>query len=294
MKLGQFEMEGTEETWTGVVLDDDIVHLNEAGSSTGIDLPRELQTLFRTWNWKEKVNLTVSYAQETGAGVYAHTEVEQVTPITDPQKVIAVGLNYSEHAEEGEHEVPDSPVLFAKFPQSLIGPDSIIEWDPELTSAVDYEGELVVVIGKRTRNVTRENALEHVAGYTVGNDVSARDLQNADEQWVRGKSLNTFGPIGPNLVTPDEINDPHDLDIWTEVNGERLQESNTKYLIFGIDEIISFCSRSFTLNPGDVIYTGTPDGVGFYRDPQVLLDDGDTVTVGIEGVGELTNYCKQI
>ena len=294
MRLGQFETEEAGEPWAGVVLEDDVVHLKQAGSAAGIELPRELRAVLEKWRWEEKVELAASYGRETGVGRYAADEVERVAPITDPQKVVAVGLNYSEHADEGEFDVPDSPVLFAKFPQTLVGPDATVEWDPELTSAVDYEGELVAVVGKRARNVSQEDALDHIAGYTVGNDVSARDLQNADEQWVRGKSLDTFGPLGPDLVTPDEIGDPHDLDIWTEVNGERLQDSNTEHLIFGIDEILSFCSRSFTLNPGDVIYTGTPDGVGFFRDPQVLLEDGDTVTVNVEGVGELTNHCRQV
>lgn len=293
MRLGQFETGEAEEPWAGVVVGDDVVHVSDAGRATGIELPRELRALIGEWHWREKVELAVSHARETGVGIHDLAAVDQVAPITDPQKVVAVGLNYSEHAEEGEHDVPDSPVLFAKFPQSLVGPDAAVEWDPELTEAVDYEGELVVVIGKEARNVDRADALDYIAGYTVGNDVSARDLQNADEQWVRGKSLDTFGPIGPDLVTPDELDDPHDLDIWTEVNGERLQESNTRHLIFGIDEIIAFCSRAFTLSPGDVIYTGTPDGVGFFRDPQVLLGDGDTVTVGVEGVGRLTNHCTE-
>lgn len=246
------------------------------------------------WEWRSKTELVVSYARAEDVGLYSREEVEYTAPITDPQKVIAVGLNYSEHADEGTHDVPDSPVLFAKFPQSLTGPDSTVQWDSELTAAVDYEGELAVVIGKETRHIAPDEALDYVASYTVGNDISARDLQNADDQWVRGKSLDTFGPLGPTIVTPDEIDDPHNLDIWTEVNGERLQESNTEHLIFGIDEIISFCSQSFTLTPGDVIYTGTPDGVGFYRDPQVLLGDGDTITVHVEDIGELTNSCKEL
>jgi 2-keto-4-pentenoate hydratase/2-oxohepta-3-ene-1,7-dioic acid hydratase in catechol pathway len=291
MKLGQFTSDETDEAWTGVVRDETVVHLNEAGDSAGIELPHTTRALLDQWNWEEKAELVVSYAEETGTGVYDRSEVVQTAPITNPEKVIAVGLNYSEHADEGDHDVPDEPVLFAKFPQCLVGPDDPIEWDPELTGAVDYEAELAVVIGERARNVSREDAFDYVAGYTVGNDVSARDLQNTDEQWVRGKSLDTFGPLGPDLLTPDELDDPHNLDIWTEVNGERLQDSNTQHLIFGIDEIIAFCSRSFTLTPGDVIYTGTPDGVGFFRDPQVLLEDGDTVTVGVDDVGELTNHC---
>ncbi|MFC6838118.1 fumarylacetoacetate hydrolase family protein [Halomarina ordinaria] len=293
MKLGQFQTDVVAAPWAGVVVDDGVVCLGEAGAAAGIDLPVALRELLAEWNWREKAELAVDYAAETGVGRYNEADVTTVAPITSPEKVVCVGLNYSDHADEGAFEVPDSPVLFAKFPQSLVGPDEPIEWDPALTEAVDYEGELVAVIGERARNVAVEDALDYVAGYTVGNDVSARDLQMADEQWVRGKSLDTFGPLGPYLLTPDEVEDPHALDIWTEVNGERLQESNTEHLIFGIDEVVAFCSRAFTLSPGDVIYTGTPDGVGYFRDPQVLLEDGDTVTVGIEGLGELTNSCRE-
>ncbi|KTG11511.1 5-carboxymethyl-2-hydroxymuconate isomerase [Haloprofundus marisrubri] len=296
MRVGQFttdDAEGPEDAWAGVVNDDTVVSLHEAGASAGVTLPETTREILAEWNWREKVELAVSYAEETGVGTYSVDSLERVAPVTRPQKVVAVGLNYSEHADEGEFDTPDEPVLFAKFPQSLVGPDATVEWDPELTDAVDYEGELVAVIGEKARNVSEADARDYVAGYTVGNDVSARDLQNRDEQWVRGKSLDTFGPLGPDLVTPDELDDVHDLDIWTEVNGERLQESNTEHLIFDIDEIIAFCSRAFTLYPGDVIYTGTPDGVGFFRDPQVLLGDGDTVTVGVEGVGELTNDCAE-
>lgn len=179
-------------------------------------------------------------------------------------------------------------MLFSKFPTTIVGPGDEIVWDPDYTKQVDYEGELVVVIGRETREVRAADAEEHI----VGNDVSARDLQHGDEQWVRGKSLDTFGPTGPDLVTLDEVGDCRDLDIWTEVNGDRLQNPATSNLIFEIDELVAFCSRAFTLRPGDLIFTGTPPGVGVYREPQTLLGDGDTVTVGIEGVGELTNTCR--
>jgi len=148
------------------------------------------------------------------------------------------------------------------------------------------------VIGTEARRVSPEDALDHVAGFTVGNDVSARDIQHGDGQWVRGKSLDSFAPTGPEIVTTDEIADPHDLDIWAEVNGERLQESSTSNLIFGIDELVSVCSQAFTLKPGDLLFTGTPPGVGVYREPPVLLEDGDEVSIGVEGLGELTNYCR--
>ncbi|MDL5363333.1 fumarylacetoacetate hydrolase family protein [Halalkalicoccus sp. NIPERK01] len=292
MRLGQFESETTDGTWGGLIDGEEVVHLHAAADAAGIALPRDLRSITAEWEWREKVELAATYARETGVGLYDPADLTRREPITDPQKVICVGLNYRDHADEGGFDAPDEPVLFSKFPQSLIGPDETIEWDPALTSEVDYEGELVVVMGDRARNVDESEALEYVAGYTIGNDVSARDLQMADEQWVRGKSLDTFGPIGPHVVTPEEVDDSGDLDIWTEVNGERLQESNTRQLIFDLAELVAFCSRAFTLEPGDLIYTGTPDGVGYFRDPRVLLDDGDAVTVGIEGIGELHNTCR--
>lgn len=292
MRLGQFESAAENEPWAGVRHEEGVVRLGEAADAAGIRLPNDLCGVLGEWGWREKADLALTHALETGVGLYDRADLTQREPITDPQKVVCVGLNYADHADEGGFDAPDEPVLFSKFPQSIVGPDEPVEWDPELTSAVDYEAELVAVIGQRARNVTEEEALDHVAGYTVGNDVSARDLQMADEQWVRGKSLDTFAPLGPDLVTPEDIDDIGDLDIWAEVNGERLQESNTRYLIFDIAELVSFCSRAFTLEPGDLIYTGTPDGVGYFREPQVLLDEGDTVTVGVEGVGELTNTCR--
>lgn len=291
MRLGQFESERGD-VWAGVVHEEEVVRLGEAADAVGIRLPDDLLGIVGEWGWREKVDLALEHALETGNGLYDRESLTRREPITDPQKVVCVGLNYADHAEEGDFDAPDEPVLFSKFPQSLVGPEESIEWDPELTEAVDYEGELVAVIGERARNVEESEALEYVAGYTVGNDVSARDLQMADEQWVRGKSLDTFGPIGPELVTTDEVDDVGALDIWTEVNGERLQESNTRHLIFDVAELVSFCSRAFTLEPGDLIYTGTPDGVGYFREPQILLKDGDSVTIGVEGIGELTNDCR--
>ena len=209
-------------------------------------------------------------------------------PIERPGKIVCVGLNYKDHAEEQGVELPAAPLLFAKFTTSLIGPGAAIVIPPLVTQC-DYEAELGVVIGATVRNVSRENALEAVAGYICANDVSARDLQFADKQWTRGKSPDTFCPVGPRLVPAAEIADPHNLRIRTLVNGEVLQDSSTSNLIFGIDEIISYISQTSTLEPGDLILTGTPAGVGVFREPQRLLQPGDEVTVEIEGLGELTN-----
>ena len=209
-------------------------------------------------------------------------------PIERPRKIVCVGLNYKDHAEEQGVELPTAPLLFAKFTTSLIGPGEAIVIPPLVTQC-DYEAELGVVIGATVRNVSRENALEAVAGYICANDVSARDLQFADKQWTRGKSPDTFCPIGPRLVPAAEVSDPHSLRIRAIVNGEVLQDSSTSNLIFGIDEIISYITQTSTLEPGDLILTGTPAGVGVFRDPQRLLHPGDVVTIEIEGLGELTN-----
>ena len=291
MRIGQYETE-TGQIWCGAITSEgSVINLSEAGAGAGIDVPRLSTELLADWEWQRKAELAVEYAEGTGTGVYDVDDVDRLAPIRNPEKVVCVGLNYRDHAEEGDNPIPDEPVLFSKFPTAVTGPESAITWDPEYTQRVDYEAELVVAIGRETRRVSREDALDHVAGYLVGNDVSARDLQHGDGQWVRGKSLDTFAPIGPELVTADEIDDPHGLDIWAEVNGERLQDSTTANFIFGVDELVSFCSRAFTLKPGDLIFTGTPPGVGVYRDPPVLLEDGDRVTIGIEGIGELTNHC---
>jgi 2,4-diketo-3-deoxy-L-fuconate hydrolase len=210
-----------------------------------------------------------------------------MVPIDRPGKIICVGLNYRDHAAEQGVEPPSAPLFFAKYTTALIGPgDPIVI--PPIVEQCDYEGELGVVIGQTVKNISKENAFEAVRGYLVANDVSARDLQFGDKQWTRGKSPDTFCPVGP-LVPAAEVPDPHALGIRTIVSGETLQDSNTANLIFGIDEIISYASRTSTLEAGDLILTGTPAGVGIFRDPQRLLRPGDTVTVQIDGVGEITN-----
>ena len=210
-----------------------------------------------------------------------------MVPIERPGKIVCVGLNYRDHAEEQGVDLPKAPLFFAKYTTSLIGPgDAIVI--PSVVEQCDYEAELGVVIGQTVKNVSKENAFEAVRGYVVANDVSARDLQFADGQWTRGKSPDTFCPVGP-LVPRSEVPDPHALRIRAIVSGETLQDSTTANLIFGIDEIISYASRTSTLEAGDLILTGTPAGVGVFRNPKRLLQPGDTVTIQIDGVGEITN-----
>jgi 2-keto-4-pentenoate hydratase/2-oxohepta-3-ene-1,7-dioic acid hydratase in catechol pathway len=208
-------------------------------------------------------------------------------PIPRPGKIICVGLNYRDHAEEQGVELPERPLFFAKYTTSLIGPgDPIVI--PKVVTQADYEAELGVVIGRTVKAVSKENALEAVGGYVVANDVSARDLQFSDKQWTRGKSPDTFCPVGP-LVPVTEVADPHVLGIRAILNGEVMQDSTTANLIFGIDEIISYASQTSTLEQGDLILTGTPAGVGVFRDPPRLLQPGDEITIEIEGLGSLTN-----
>ena len=207
--------------------------------------------------------------------------------IPRPGKIVCVGLNYRDHAAEQGVELPEAPLLFAKFTTSLIGPGDAIVIPPVVTKC-DYEAELGVVLGATVKQVSKENALEAVAGYVVANDVSARDLQFGDGQWTRGKSPDTFCPVGP-LVPVAEVPDPHALPIRAILNGEVVQESTTANLVFGVDEVISYASQTATLEAGDLILTGTPAGVGIFRKPPRLLQPGDEITIEIEGVGSLTN-----
>jgi 2-keto-4-pentenoate hydratase/2-oxohepta-3-ene-1,7-dioic acid hydratase in catechol pathway len=211
-----------------------------------------------------------------------------VLPIERPQKIVCVGLNYSDHAAEQGVALPERPILFAKWPNTLIGPGEPIVV-PAISQKVDYEAELGVVIGARTKGISVENALDAVAGYVCVNDISARDLQFADGQWVRGKSPDTFCPVGPQVVPASEVPDPQALRIRAILNGETMQDSTTANMVFGVAEIVSFISQAITLEPGDLIATGTPAGVGAFRDPPVFMQSGDEITIEIEGIGALTN-----
>jgi acylpyruvate hydrolase len=209
-------------------------------------------------------------------------------PIPCPGKIICIGLNYRDHAAESNAELPAYPTVFAKYASCIIGPSETIVI-PRVTSQVDYEGELAVVIGRRARDVIEADALSYVAGYAPFNDVSARDYQMRTSQWTIGKTFDTFGPLGPALVTADEIADPHALDIRVSIGDDVLQSSNTKHLIFTIPQLIAYLSAVMTLEPGDVIATGTPAGVGAARKPQRWLVPGDVVRVEISSLGVLEN-----
>ena len=209
-------------------------------------------------------------------------------PVPRPGKLICIGLNYRDHAKEANMPLPEKPVLFSKFSSAVIAPGEPVVLPPT-SQKVDYEAELAVVIGRRAKNVKADRAYDYVLGYTCFNDVTARDFQFNDGQWQRGKSCDTFAPLGQSIVTTDVITDPHKLSIRLTLNGEIMQESNTDQMIFGVPQLIEFISESITLEPGDVIATGTPAGVGFARNPPVFLKPGDEMEVTIEGVGGLNN-----
>ncbi len=230
---------------------------------------------------------------QTAAGlgddhVLAVEDVRVGPPVPHPDKILCIGINYKDHIEETNSETPEHPVVFSKYSNTIIGPDDPIHL-PVISQAVDYEAEFAVVMGKTARNVSKEDALDYVGGYTALNDVSARDFQHRTSQWVMGKSFDTFAPIGPVLVTADDIPDPHALDIKLRLNGEEMQSSNTRQLLFTVNDLIADITSVITLAPGDIISTGTPGGVGFARDPQVLLKPGDVVEVEIQDIGILRN-----
>ena len=283
----------------GLVLSDDtIVDLPQAGQS----LLGDGNSLFDSpdlKSWLSYGAVAIESAHEIlkilegGAeidveAVYGKDEIRLLAPIPNPGKIIAIGLNYRDHAEEQKVPLPQDPLIFAKFPSSLIGPDDEIRL-PSISQKVDPEAELCVVMLKSGKGFSRESARDAIAGYTIGNDVSARDLQFSDRQWVRGKSCDTFAPCGPFLVTEDELGDPHQLDIELRLSGNLQQSSNTRNLIFDCYTLVSFISQTITLETGDLIFTGTPAGVGVFRDPPVFLKSGDVVEVTIEKIGALRN-----
>jgi len=259
-----------------------------AGSLSWFDLDSELlKNAVAAFGDLHRDGAELLRALEDGR-VIKRADVVLLAPVPRPGKLICIGLNYRDHAIESKMPIPERPVVFSKFSSSVIGPGEAVVV-PSKSEQVDYEAELAVVIGRRAKNVTPEQAYDYVLGYTIVNDVSARDFQFADGQWQRGKSCDTFAPMGQWIVTTDEIPDPHTLSIKLRLNGQTMQDSNTNQLIFGVPELIAFLSESITLEPGDVIATGTPPGVGFARKPPVFLKSGDVMEVEIEGIGTLTS-----
>jgi 2-keto-4-pentenoate hydratase/2-oxohepta-3-ene-1,7-dioic acid hydratase in catechol pathway len=235
---------------------------------------------------REKVDLWMQSVP--GGDIVKAADVKLRAPLQRPPKIICVGLNYRDHAEESKMEIPSVPTIFCKFATAVIGPGEKIVL-PKNSAKPDYEGEFAVIIGRRGRHIAAADWKNHVFGYTILNDVSARDFQMATTQWMMGKTFDTFAPFGPAIVTADEVADPHALNISTTIGGDILQNSNTRHLIFKIPTLIEHLSSVFTLEPGDIISTGTPAGVGFSRNPPRWLKPGDEVIVSVEGLGELRN-----
>lgn len=290
MRLVTYESDGH---WrAGIAIDDRVVDAAAAAEAAQL-------THDSTINWTSNRSLiqlssddqtrleNAAHTLATKSSVAAIDAVHLGPPIVDPDKIICLGLNYRSHAAETGLKVPTVPILFAKYRNALTGPTSPIVL-PSMSAEIDYEGELAVVIGRPCKDVTAADALSVVAGYMAFNDVSARDVQMRTSQWLSGKTLDTFAPCGPALVV-NEIRNPQTLNLATRVNGQTLQQSNTRMMIFSVAESIAYISRLMTLQPGDIIATGTPEGVGFKRNPPIFLHHGDVVEVEIEGIGCLRN-----
>ena len=291
MRLVTYDADGT---WrTGLMVDAGIIDTSAAARQAGLP---DAGPTGSGWGSNRDViqadgrtrEALVEALAELAASALPLTEIRLGPPVPDPDKLLCMGLNYRDHAEEQGLPLPSVPQFFAKFRNSLIGPaDAIVL--PGVSEEIDYEAELAVVIGRRCRLVSVEDALSYVGGAMALNDVSARDLQMEVSQWTIGKAIDTFAPCGPALVTLDEISDIGALGIRARVNGETLQDANTSLLIFGVSEAVSFLSRVMTLEPGDIIATSTPAGVGQARDPQVWLRGGDVVEIELDEVGALRN-----
>jgi 2-keto-4-pentenoate hydratase/2-oxohepta-3-ene-1,7-dioic acid hydratase in catechol pathway len=283
MKLVTFTTDGSQRR-LGALAADRVIDL----CATDGLLPATLRGLIAAG--PEALCAAVGAAQSAKAVVARG--VRLVAPIDDPEKVICIGLNYRDHAAESGVEPPREPIVFSKFASALIGPDEEIRL-PGVSNQVDYEAELVVVLGRGGRDIDERDALAHVFGYTVGNDVSARDwqLQKDGRQWLLGKTFDTFAPIGPAIVSRDEVDDPQRLAVELRLNGQVMQRSSTAQMIFSVARLIAYISQVVTFEPGDLIFTGTPPGVGMARKPPVFLKPGDVCEVEIERLGVLRNRC---
>ena len=279
----------------GCIFGDTCFDLTKAVGNDLLEFPRVVFTIEEVLQVKDGLQLLedqVAHLARSSSGIQTYlfddSDVVLRAPITHPSKLIGIGLNYRDHVEEIKGQIPKQPLLFAMYANAIIGPEDAIVI-PSVSKQVDYEAELGVVIGQKARQVSREAALDYVAGYTIVHDVSARDLQFSDGQWVRAKSFDTFAPIGPYLVTRNALGDGDGLAIELRLNGKTMQKSNTGNLIFKVPELVSYISQAMTLEVGDVIATGTPGGVGFVRNPQVFMKPGDVVEIELEGIGLLRN-----
>ncbi|WP_257348895.1 fumarylacetoacetate hydrolase family protein [Pseudalkalibacillus decolorationis] len=287
MKLVTFTK--NDQDFVGTVIDNLVINLNHLLAEPSLTM---MDIVERGLSYIKKIetkltDLDMDNGQEFILNI---DEIVFKAPLPNPGKVVCVGLNYMDHCREQNVEPPKAPLIFSKWSSCVVGHGENVILPIESTQ-VDYEAELGVIIGKKGKSITEDNVFDHIFGYVIVNDISARDVQFADGQWARGKSYDTFAPCGPYLVTVDEVSDPQKLSVRCTVNGNVLQDSNTKEMIFTIKEIVAYLSKGFTFEPGDLLSTGTPHGVGVFRDPQVFLEDGDEVIVEIEGLGILKNTC---
>src|SRR5437870_1133164 len=301
MKLGQFKTRDSKKQRLGLLLEGivcDVAELAGAVKSTGresadwlMETNSTLEVISHGPQAIEELNALLSNhqsgSQRVAISAYALSEIEFL-PAVYPSKILAIGRNYIDHAIEGGAQPPKAPLIFNKLPNSLSAHEAPIVL-PSVSEKIDYEAELAVVIGKRAKQVAESEALDYVFGYTMINDVTARDLQRGDGQWIRGKGLDTFAPLGPFITTRDEVLDVQNLKIEGRLNGTVMQSSNTSQMIFNVAFLVSYISQGITLEPGDVIASGTPEGVGFFRDPPILLQAGDVFEVRIEKMGTLRN-----
>lgn len=302
MKLAQFTTSDSDKPRLGIAIDNvvcDVAELARAARDAGREVPAWLLTtdsmLALIEHGREGIDgclslLNSNPGPRTARGMVAAYRIDQIKflPAVTARKILAIGRNYVDHAIEGGAEPPKAPLIFNKLPNALSAHEAPIVL-PSVGQKIDYEAELAVVIGKRAKQVSEREALDYVFGYTLINDVTARDLQRGDGQWTRGKGLDSFAPLGPFITTRDEIDDVQNLKIEGVLNGQVMQSSNTAKMIFSIANLISYISQGITLEPGDVIATGTPEGVGYFRDPSVVLKAGDVFEVRVEKLGTLRN-----
>ncbi len=287
----------------GFLLENKVIDMEKFGQVVNLSLPADMLSL---------IDLGIEYVDTIEAAIktvslvdlvnFSHdlTQVKLLAPIQKPRKnIIGIGLNYTEHVAESarsldtSNELPSKPVIFSKPPTAVTGTNTDVILNRKLTNQLDYEVELAVIIGRKGKYVQKAEALHYVYGYTVINDISARDCRRAG-QWIVSKGQDTFAPMGPILVTKNEIPDPHNLDLWLTLNGVEKQRSNTKFMLFNVNDLIEDLSTVFTLEPGDIIATGTPAGVGAGRNPQEWMKDGDVLVSTVEGIGTITNTIKEI
>jgi acylpyruvate hydrolase len=311
MKLITFKREGVSQR-IGAIINEEVVDLHvaykslltsegkiRAGQIADAYVPQDMNGFLQ--GGKESMELAkkaIDYALNNKVDngfklVYDINDVKVEAAVPTPGKIICVGHNYREHILEMKRELPPYPVVFAKFANTVIGPQDDIPFYP-ISEQLDYEAEFTFVVGKRARNVSQEDALDYVAGYTIVNDVTYRDIQRRTIEWLQGKTVDGSAPMGPYLVTSDELQDPSGLEVVLTVNGEERQRSNTANLVFSVQYLVEFLSGLMTLEPGDVILTGTPGGVGVARDPQVFLKDGDVVKIDIDKIGTLENRVASV